>query len=396
MIPKLPDDTSIVVVVFSPRFQEMSGSTAAPFEAASTLAGEMVKRKGQKLKLTKERLEELLQKFQGIRIAVVGDFYLDRYISGSMESISREAAVPVVRIQSDLYSPGAAGNTACNLASMGAEVLAVSVVGDDLSADIMRKELGNRDIHTENLISVATRHTPTFNKIYASSYHGRQQQVGRFDQENDTPIGEEAEGRIIQALDAIASDCGAIVAADYAEIPGTGVATKRILDKVASLTREKNIASVGDSRDRIGEFSDFTVLVPNDYEAAMAAGVYRPHESRHISEETVLAAGRKLSEITRYKTLIITRAERGMTVFLEAGEVVDVPTAPCEGEVDATGAGDTVTAAIALSLAAGGDIVEAAEMANIAAATTVKKLGTTGTPTHDEIVASFEAVHHLL
>ena len=63
------------------------------------------------MKLTRQRLQQLLEKFQGMKVAVVGDFYLDRYISGSMESISREAAVPVVRIQSDVYSPGAAGNT---------------------------------------------------------------------------------------------------------------------------------------------------------------------------------------------------------------------------------------------------------------------------------------------
>lgn len=344
------------------------------------------------MKLTKERLEELLAKFQGVKVAVVGDFYLDRYISGSMESISREAAVPVVRIQSDLYSPGAAGNTACNLVSMGTKVIAISVIGNDISGEIMRRELGKRGIETEHLLQVATRHTPTFNKIYASSYHGRKQQVGRFDRENDSPIGPEAESRIIETLDAISSECAAIVAADYAEIPGTGVATKPILEKVASLTRTKGIISVGDSRDRIAEFSDFSVLVPNDYEAAMAAGVYRPHESKHISDETVLIAGRELSEITHYQTLIITRAERGMTVFSQSGKPTAVPTVPCTGQVDATGAGDTVTAAITLSLAAGADIVEAAELANLAAGTTVRKIGTTGAPTHDEILSAFDAL----
>ena len=345
------------------------------------------------MKLTDERLRELLEKIQGMKVAVVGDFYLDRYISGSMESISREAAVPVVRIQSDLYSPGAAGNTACNLASMGAKVFAVSVLGDDLSADIMRKELGKRGINTDNLISIATRHTPAFNKIYASSYHGRKQQVGRFDQENDSPIGSEAETRLLEVLDSLSDECPAIVAADYAEIPGTGVATQAILQKVAALTRTKNVLSVGDSRDRIGEFCDFSVLVPNDYEAAMAAGVYRPHESKHVSEETILVAGRELSENTRCQTLIITRAERGMTVFTGGGKPIDVPTTPCVGQVDATGAGDTVTAAIALSLAAGADVIEAAELANLAAGTTVKKLGTTGWPSPSEISSAFEEIH---
>jgi rfaE bifunctional protein kinase chain/domain len=343
------------------------------------------------LKLTKERLQELLAKFQGAKIVVVGDFYLDRYISGSMEAISREAAVPVVRIQSDVYSPGAAGNTACNLASMGATVIAVSVLGEDLSAEIMKKELAKRGIDTDHLLLVDTRHTPTFSKVYASSYHGKKQQVGRFDRENDSPIGEKAEARIVEVLEMISDECGAIVAADYAEIPGTGVATKPILDKVAALTRTKGIISVGDSRDRIGEFSDFTALVPNDYEAAMAAGVYRPHESLHISDETVLIAGRELSEITHCQMLIITRAERGMTAFAGTGKPIDVPTMPCGGEVDATGAGDTVTAAIALCLAAGADVVEAAELANLAAGTTVKKIGTTGWPTSDEILSAFES-----
>ena len=132
--------------------------------------------------------------------------------------------------------------------------------------------------------------------------------------------------------------------------------------------------------------------MPNDYEAAMAAGVYRLHESDHISDETALLAGSKLKDLTRCETLFITQGERGMMVFPTAGEPIRVPTAPCTGEVDGTGAGDTVTAAVALSLAAGADIIEAAELANLAAGTTVKKLGTTGTPTYDEILAAFDAL----
>ena len=344
------------------------------------------------MKLTRERLEEVLQKFESMKVAVVGDFYLDRYIAGSMESISREAAVPVVRIQSDSYSPGAAGNTACNLSSLGAEVFAVGIVGPDFSGEFMKKELSARAVITEHLLSVTTRHTPTFNKVYASSYHGKKQQVARFDQENDSAIGAEAEGRLIEALERISADCHAIVAADYAETPDTNVLTDRIRMKVASLTAEKGVLSVGDSRDSIGKFLGFSVLVPNDYEAAMAAGVYRPHESDRITQETVLEAGKKLREVTRCQTVVITQGERGMTMFPEAGEPVCVPTVPCTGEVDGTGAGDTVCAAITLALAAGADMTEAAELANIAGGTTVKKIGTTGTPTHDEILAAFDAI----
>ncbi|NQT82961.1 hypothetical protein HQ563_08055 [bacterium] len=344
------------------------------------------------MKLSRQGLKEILQKFRGIKVAVVGDFYLDRYISGSMESISREAAVPVVRIQSDLYSPGAAGNAACNLSSLGAEVIAIGVIGPDLSGEIMKKELSARGIGTEHLLPAAGRHTAAFNKVYASSYHGKKQQVARFDRENDSPIGPEAEARVVESLELASGGCHVIIAADYAEIPDTGVLTKAILAKVASLGRERNVLSVGDSRDRIAEFAGFSVLVPNDYEAAMAAGVYRPHESEHISDETVLNAGSELRRLTGCHSFAITQGERGMTVFSAAGEPIRVPTAPCSGEVDGTGAGDTVCAAIALSLAAGADIIEAAELANLAAGTTVKKLGTTGTPTHEEILAAFDAL----
>jgi rfaE bifunctional protein kinase chain/domain len=347
------------------------------------------------LRLTRERLEETLREFQGVKVAIVGDFYLDRYISGSMEAISREAAVPVVRIETDSYSPGAAGNTACNLASMGADVVAVGVIGDDLSGRIMREELASRGIDAENLLAVSSRHTATFNKVYASSYHGKKQQVGRFDQENDTPIGSKAEARIIEILKRLSTDCRVIVAADYAEIPDTGVVTKAILKEIEALSRGRGLLSIGDSRDRIAEFCGFSVLVPNDYEAAMAAGVYRPHESRNISDEVVLVAGRELHEITHCDTLCITRGERGMTVFPSTGNIISVPTMPCTGEVDATGAGDTVTAALALALSAGCDIVEAAELANLAAGTTVKKIGTTGSATHNEILAALDSLSDL-
>ncbi len=344
------------------------------------------------MKLTKKRLEEILAEFNGVKVAIVGDFYLDRYISGSMEAISREAAVPVVRIETDTYSPGAAGNAACNLASLGAEVIAISVVGDDLSGEIMKRELGLRGVRTEDLVAAENRHTPTFNKVYASSYHGKKQQVGRFDQENDCPIGARTEARLIEALELASRECRAIVVADYVEIPDTGVTTKAVLEKTAFLTRSRNVLSIGDSRDRIAEFVGFSVLVPNDYEAAMGARVYRPHESKHISDETVLTAGRELKEITRCHTVVITRGERGMTVFPPMGKPIDVLTVPCTGEVDATGAGDTVTAAITLSLVVGADIVEAAELANLAAGTTVKKIGTTGWPTPSEILSAFDSL----
>jgi len=336
--------------------------------------------------LSIEELTRILDGFKGRKIAVLGDFYLDRYIWGNMEGISREAPVPIVRVEHDVYSPGAAGNTALNVQALGAEVYAVGVVGEDIAGEIMRREFAQRGIDDTALLTDGARHTPTFSKIYAASYHGKRQQVARFDRENESGLSPSMEEALLSHLEETVERVDALIVADYAEVPGTGTITDRVLRAAGEIARVQDTPSVGDSRDRIAEFARFTAVVPNDYEAAMAVGAYHLHSSGDIDDQTVIESGGCLLERTDDESVIITRGARGMTVFRREGWT-HVPTVPAQGEIDVTGAGDTVTAIISLALASRVDLVHAAEIGNLAGAVTVGKLGTTGTASRDELLA---------
>ena len=347
------------------------------------------------MRFSEQTLVEALSAFEGKRIAICGDFYLDRYILGVMEGISREAPVPIIQIEEDAYSPGAAGNTALNVRALEAEVLAVGVIGDDVAGEIMRREFDRRGICHVHLLTDPSRHTPTYTKIYASSYHGRRQQVGRFDRENREGLSSEMEDRLLDALKEAVEGVDGVIVVDQTEVTGAGIATPKLLRFLSGWAAESRLRFqegrivVGDSRKRINEFKGLTALVPNDYEATTASGFYEFHLDEDIGEEAVERAGAHLARTLGCEAVFVTRGQLGISVFEKEGSHTHVPTVPAEGEVDITGAGDTVSAAITLSLCAGLSFVEAAEIGNWAAGVTVKKLGTTGTASKEEIIQRF-------
>ena len=332
----------------------------------------------------RETAQELFRKASDLRIAVVGDFYLDRYIVGNMEAISREAPVPIVRVESDEYLPGGGGNTALNVRALGAQTFAVGVIGDDLSAEIMVREFEKRGIDPRFLIRDPHRITPTFNKIYASSYHGKKQQVARFDQENREPVSDEDERRLVEIIRSEMPKWDAVIVDDYNEVQETGVVTSAVLQAVTEAATQNSTVLVGDSRRRIQRFRDFTALVPNEVELAIGLGL---EENALLGERELRDAAARFQAQARPRYLVVTLGERGALIFQSGREPVHVPTWPASGEIDVTGAGDTFAATLAAALAAGGDVVTAVTMANAAASIVVKKLYTTGTASPEEILA---------
>lgn len=335
--------------------------------------------------LSRERLEEALAAFGRVRVAVVGDFYLDRYVVGTAQEISREAPIPVVRVEQDVHSPGAAGNTALNVRALGARTYVVGVIGRDPAGETMRAELARLGVDASGLIGAADRHTPTYTKVYASSFHGQVQQVARFDRENTTGLSEETEAELVQRVARALKEMDAVVLQDQTEVAGTGVITQRVVQAAAA---RADRLSVGDSRNRLGGMVGVGVVVPNEYEATVAAGVHGgPGEP--ITDDRVNQAGQILLERLGSEHVIVTRGGRGATLFSRGRTPVAVPTVPAEGPLDVTGAGDTMTAAVAVGMAAGLDAEEAAALGNLGAGVTVRKLGTTGTATPDELRAAW-------
>ena len=142
--------------------------------------------------IQRHRLAEILDGFSGKRVLVVGDVYLDEYVWGRMAEISKEGPIPVIHISERSYVPGAAGNTACGLSALGAEVTLVGCVGDDANSSILRERLKASGVDASRLV-VWDHPTNTYTKISAGGFHSPRQEVLRVDTEPPPAVSEEIE-----------------------------------------------------------------------------------------------------------------------------------------------------------------------------------------------------------
>ena len=339
---------------------------------------------------TRERLEELLDGASKAKIAVIGDLYLDRYGMGTMEGIAREAPVPIVRLRgakSNYYSPGGGANVCANVADLGPKTYPITVFGEDSHGFELTNQLVDRGMDPRYIVKDEARVTPTFEKFFASAHGSPNQQVGRVDIENIDRISAASEESIIGALREASGFVDAIIVADYADTPGTWVVTESVLEEIIRIGETTEVPILTDSRTRIGQFKN-TIAVPNEYETAVATGVYREAMEGKVPDDEADRAGVLLSKMLG-RPVYMTRGPKPITMF-DGDELQRVPALHIEGEIDTCGAGDTVDAGIATGLAAGAEPYEAAELGDIAAQITVLKIGTTGTATPREMLAFYD------
>ncbi len=306
--------------------------------------------------------DNLVARFSEACVLVVGDVYLDENLFGIMTGISLEAPIPIYEVHDRRRNPGAAGNTACNAAALGAATSIVGVVGVDVNADILRSEFAARNVDASGLVVDATKPTNTYGKLKAGGHNILVQEVLRTDTPTPPFVSGDVEDQVIAAIEARASAVDAVVVVDQI----ASVATDRVLAAVVRCAREHHALTVGDSRSRIGAFKGFDLVVPNDREAGTGVGI------NIVDRESLDCAGKALIQMA--KTALITRGAEGITVYDEDGSITDVPIKPCK-VVDVTGAGDTVTAAATLTLVAGGSPQDAARIGNAAASVAISKPG---------------------
>ena len=324
--------------------------------------------------ISKERCVDILNRFEQARVLVVGDIYLDESVFGSVTSVSLEAPIPVFEVHERRHNPGAAGNAACNAAALGATTFMVGVVGDDSNADIVRKEFAVRNVDTSGLVVDPKRPTNTYGKLKAGGFNIPMQEVLRTDTPRPPFIGGAVEDRIIANMEARAKDVDVIIVVDQV----SSVATEKVIAAVVAAAKEHTLLTVGDSRNRAHALRGLDIVVPNDREAGIATGV-------DVNGDVGLEdAGRKL--LASAKNALITRGPDGIAVFKEDGTFVNVPIRPCE-VIDVTGAGDTVTAAVAVSVVAGASLEEAAVIGNSAAGLAVAQPGVVTVPRADVLDA---------
>lgn len=307
------------------------------------------------------QLKKSVFDLEGRRVLVIGDLMLDRYIFGSVDRISPEAPVPVVNVQRETQVLGGAANVAANMASLGAEVRIMGLTGRDAAGNEIRKLLEAQGIQTEPLVGDRSRPTTLKTRVIAV-----QQQVVRVDRENREPPKPAILKRMIRSIEEAAEGCDAILISDY----GKGVIQPELLDRVRKLRLETSVPVVVDPKDiHFSNYRNFSLVTPNKAEASLASGF------KIRTEEELIKAGRSLKADMELENLLITRGGEGMTLFDAEEQIHHIP-ATAKEVFDVSGAGDTVTAVMALCMASRIAPHLAAVIANAAASVVVGRVGT--------------------
>jgi D-beta-D-heptose 7-phosphate kinase/D-beta-D-heptose 1-phosphate adenosyltransferase len=311
------------------------------------------------LTLDVSRLDEILEIARRVKVAVVGDLMLDVYLSGAVERISPEAPVPVVHVTEERSALGGAANVVANVLQLGANCDVVGFVGQDAAGEKLRRAIESLPGGRASALLVSDDSRPTTTKTRVMA---RKQQVVRFDREIDADLCHVSD-RLRALIEDAVRDADVLVLEDY----NKGVLTPVVIRTAIGAARRAGVPVVVDPKFRnIFEYSGATVFKPNAFELTSAMGVpIRPLDDAWLNEARA-----------RFdcQHLVVTLGEQGMVAFSEGGECLRVPAIARE-VYDVSGAGDTVTAFIAVALAADANIQEAILFANYAAAVEVAKPG---------------------
>lgn len=313
-------------------------------------------------------LAAILPGCAGRTVLVLGDAMLDRYVSGDVRRISPEAPIPILRATSRRAVPGGAANVAHNVAAMSGQAILVAAIGDDSGGEELTALLDAMPNLAARLVRLAR---PTTVKTRFVS-HG--QQLLRLDDEDPAGLaGPDAEA-ILAAFAAALPEADCVVLSDYAK----GVLSDAVLRGAIARARAAGVPVVADpKRADLSAYRGVTVLTPNQGEAAAATGI------AGLDDESVTRAGQRALRDAEVEAVVVTRSERGLTLVRPDHPALQIA-ARARAVADVSGAGDTLVAALALALAAGAALPDAAALANLAAGIAVGKQGT-ATVSADEL-----------
>lgn len=343
--------------------------------------------------LSRARASELIARFAHLPVLVVGDVMLDRFIVGRVARISPEAPVPIVRFESEHVRLGGAANVAHNIVALGGRATLVGLVGADAAAAQLREQLAAAGVGADGLVEDHAR--PTTEKVRVVTE--RNQQVARIDYEQDADADASVERAIVAQVTRLGRDARALLVSDYLK----GTITRAVVEALllhARVPRRNSVdtgQSEGESLSVEGAplivdpkiphlhcYAGATLVTPNHHEAELATHL------RVRTDDEARAAALDFRMRAQCGAVLITRGEHGMWLS-DAGAEGSIPAVAREVS-DVTGAGDTVVATLALALAAGATMAEAAALANHAAGIVVGKFGP-ATVSRDELLAALAA-----
>src|SRR5436309_4050564 len=296
-------------------------------------------------------------------VLCVGDLMLDEFVYGEVSRISPEAPAPVIAVQRSETNIGGAGNVARNIASLGARCIFVGLVGEDEAGGKLKAQLSQESVIESVLVCDSTR--PTTRKVRFVSEHFSTHML-RADWELAQSTSADIEQKLIDAIVPLLPRADIVLLSDYAK----GVLTARVIRNVIEASRKLGKRVIVDPKNvNFAIYRGATLLTPNWKEFAEAS---RSHADTATS---IAEAAQDAMQLADCEAMLITQSEHGMTLVPRNGEAIHVPAHTVKVR-DVSGAGDTVAAALAVSLAAGADWETALRMANAAAAVAVSKKGT--------------------
>lgn len=308
-----------------------------------------------------ERLASIVDRWQGLRVLVVGDVILDQYVLGTVSRISPEAPVPVLKVLGERFGLGGAANVAANVTGLGAACRLVGVVGKGAPTEQFRIGMEEFGIEPDGIVVDPERPMTVKTRLVSGHY-----QVYRFDHESDFPIEGVVEAELcrqIQVATGGLTPIDAVIIQDYDK----GVLTPNVIRTTMNNAEEADVPVVVDPKSRnFWLYKGATVFKPNAGELEAALGESIKHHTASWMEDVRVRCG--------CETLMVTLGGAGMAICTEGGEVIQLPTSS-RRVFDVSGAGDTVAAVTALALAAGADIEDAGRLANIAAGIAVQEPG---------------------
>lgn len=320
-----------------------------------------------KLSASADRLIRLLDQFHQPRVLVVGDLCLDEFLTGQVERLSREAPVLIIRHEHTRQVAGGGANAVYNLAKLGAQVKAVGIIGKDEQGKVLRQIFETVGVNTEGMIPDGDRPTVTKTRISGHARQSVTQQIVRVDRKSDELPSQALQDQLADYIQQNLGQVDAVVCSDY----GDGTLSASVI--AAALSHP---LSVVDAQKHLQRYQGATIYTPNLPEAEQAVG-YSLGDGTDLA--LVCQGGSDLIQATQAQQVLITRGGEGMSLIHRDGSAYHIPAFNRTDVFDVTGAGDTVVAALTLSLILGASPWEAAVLGNLAASIVVRQFGTSTT-----------------
>lgn len=310
--------------------------------------------------ISKERLAQIKNLFNGLKIAIVGDMMLDCYFRGEVKRISPEAPVPVLEVDNEFYRLGGAANVALNILKLGGIPYPIGVIGNDNDGRIFISLADESKMNLSGLVVDENRPTTAKTRVIAHNQH-----VVRIDKESKKYLSTDVETKLMEYIEKNIDYFNGIILQDY----NKGVLTPSLIEEITTLAKDNNLLITVDPKfNNFFLFKNVTVIKPNRKEAEDVLGM------KLRNDDDITLAGNMILEKTNAENVVLTLSEKGIVVFEKKKKERRMPTI-AKKVADVSGAGDTVISTLTMALAAKANIIEASYLANYAGGIVCEEVG---------------------